>query len=160
MNSVKIGAFGPFFNSGSIIISDYHNEVLLIGVEHHWFTISTLETPFDSEHPVAGNRMFGIYNTAENPTKWTFYTMGVDRTWDWFDGLGNTGNYGFQKADELWQSVQQNIVSRINSGNELIKGEATFYSKRYHTSRPYWDEVKRFLKKQINFDQLKRELGC
>jgi len=35
--------------------------------------LSTVETPIDGDHPVAGNRRFGIYKTIENPNQWTFY---------------------------------------------------------------------------------------
>ncbi len=158
LNSIKIGLIPPLYNSGSIIISDYKSETRPDGYQHYWFTFSTLETPFDSEHPVAGNRKFGIYNTVQNPNEWTFYIMGVDRTWDLFFGLGNFRNFGFNKGDELWKSVQQNLISYINS--PTAGGESTFYSRRSYISRPSWEDVKRFLKKEISFTQLKISLGC
>lgn len=36
----------------------------------------------DFEHPVAGNRRFGIYSDPDRPGEFVFYTMGVDRIWD------------------------------------------------------------------------------
>jgi len=60
---------------------------------------------------------------------------------------------GFNKADELWKSVQQNLIAYINS--PTAGGEASFYSRRSYNSRPRWEDVKRFLKKEISFSQLK-----
>ncbi|MBS1571340.1 MAG: hypothetical protein JST62_02945 [Bacteroidetes bacterium] len=88
-------------NDGSVILSRYRNQIGTTGnYENHNFIFSTLNSPLDFRHPVAGNRRFGIYNTAERPDEWTFYTMGVDRTWDFYFELFE--ERGFDQADMLW----------------------------------------------------------
>ena len=82
--------------------------------------------------------------------------MGVDRTWDFYFELFE--ERGFDQADMLWKSIQQNLVSYVNS--PTAGGEATFYSRRSYISRPRWEDVKRFLKKEISFSKLKTALGC
>jgi hypothetical protein len=119
-------------NDGSVILSDYSNMVNTDGSQTHSFTFSTLETPFDLEHPVAGNRKFGIYSNPSNPNAFTFYTMGVDRTWDgWFKML-NLNNYGFEQADKLWLNIQENLIKFINA----MGGVASTFSQKSHISRP------------------------
>lgn len=156
LNEVRIpGPLGTF-NDGSIIISDYQHQVFQDGHENDWFTVSTVETPFDGEHPVAGNRRFGIYNTPNNLNQWTFYTMGVDRTWDFYDGIFNSLFGGFEKADALWSFVQNKVIEYCNSN----LGTAAFYSNHKNIARPKWDQVSKFLKKEISFQQLLVAMGC
>jgi hypothetical protein len=113
-------------NSGSIILSDYHHDNT-VNHESHYFKFSTLETPFDYEHPVAGNREFGIFSNAATLNQYTFYTMGVDRIWDWVTQVAQPGpNYGFDKADKLWTNVQQNLQNYINSNG----GSANLYAQQ------------------------------
>ena len=40
------------------------------------FTFSTMHTPNDGDHPVSGNRRFGIYNDPNGG--YTFYVGGLD----------------------------------------------------------------------------------
>ncbi len=69
-----------------------------------------METPLNFEHPVSGNRRFGIYSDPDHPGEFVFYTMEVDRIWD---GAFNFGDWlrelvvkktGFDDADNLWSS--------------------------------------------------------
>ncbi|MBS1495975.1 MAG: hypothetical protein JSU03_11010 [Bacteroidetes bacterium] len=142
-------------NSGDVILSDYqiNNNA---GIEQDKFKFSTLETPFDFEHPVAGNREFGIFNTQANPNQYTFYTMGVDRVWDWGAALENLFFNGFKHADELWYNIQSNMKKFINDNG----GNANFYNQKSYIARPNWDDVKDYLKKLIDFPTLKQRLGC
>lgn len=156
LNSVLISGPGRIYNSGSIILSDYHNNTNTNGSQSYWFTFSTLETPFDGEHPVAGNRRMGIYNTVAHPDEWTFFTMAVDRTWDFWDEFANNNVGGFAAADQLWTNVQENIIAFINARG----GGSSFYTIHKHIARPDWDDVKKYLKKEITFQQLKEALGC
>lgn len=72
---------------GSVIESGYtrYNSG---GYQTHSFTVSTMETPLDFEHLVAGNRRFGIYSDPEHSAKFVSFTIGVNR-------VGN-GNKSFQ----------------------------------------------------------------
>jgi hypothetical protein len=156
LNHIYIGGPSISSNNGSIILSDYHHDNT-INHESHYFKVSTLETPFDYEHPVAGNREFGIFSNAAAPNQYTFYTMGVDRVWDWITQvLQPSPNYGFNKADELWTNVQQNLKNYINSNG----GSANLYVQQKYVARPDWDLAKKYLLKQITYNQYKALLGC
>lgn len=65
------------FNDGSVILSRYRNQISInSNYENHNFMFSTLNSPLDFDHPVAGNREFGIYNTVDNLNRYFFYAMG------------------------------------------------------------------------------------
>ena len=140
---------------GSVIESGYtrYNSG---GYQTNYFTVSTMETPLDFEHPVAGNRRFGIYSDPDHPGEYVFYTMGVDRAWDWiFDG-GNEPFGGFKRADSLWSSLQAGMIQFIQDHS----GTASLYSSRNAIARPRWDDVEEYFKGNIDFPELKRRLGC
>ncbi len=143
-------------NDGSVILSDYQNQMNVDGSQSHSFVFSTLETPLDLEHPVAGNRKFGIYSNPSSPNSFTFYTMGVDRTWDGWFKLLNIRNFGFIQADKLWNNIQDNLVSFINTQG----GVASSYSPKEHISRPNYTDVEEYLKGNISIIVLKNRLGC
>ncbi|MEO9144145.1 MAG: hypothetical protein ABI237_01185 [Ginsengibacter sp.] len=144
-----------FKNDGSVILSDYFISNTT-GNAKSRFTFSTMETPLDFEHPVAGNRKFGIFKDPAGNGDFVFYTMGVDRTWDWLFTAGNKVLNGFKQADSLWSSMQQKMISFIKKNG----GDATFYSQKEYKARPYWDQVEEYLKGNIDFPELKRRLGC
>jgi len=141
-------------NSGSVILSDYQH--INTTTEQHYFKLSTLETPFDNEHPVAGNREFGLFNTSDSLSRYTFYTMGVDRTWDWSTEKMNQMFNGFGRADSLWTNVQKNLKDFINNNG----GVASYYAQPRYIARPKWSDVKDFLKGTIDMITLKQRLGC
>ena len=142
-------------NDGSVIISDYKDTTYTGGSHSIYFTVSTLETPFDYEHPVAGNRRFGVFNTPANPNTWTFYTMGVDRIWDVPSEIANSLFQGFETADLLWGNVLGNLQSFIDS-----TGNSQYYDQYKYVARPRWEQVEKYLRKEIDLQQLKTELGC
>ncbi len=147
-------------NDGTVMQTEYQQSYAPLSAnESHSFMFTTLQSPLDGAHPVAGNRRFGIYNTPSNPNEYTFYTMGVDRTWDWFDGFVNSslmGNNIFNGADALWNNMQEKMMLFINSHG----GQATPYAQRSYIARPKWDAVQQYLKKQISLQDLKTVLGC
>jgi hypothetical protein len=141
-------------NDGSVIISDYYSNNW--GSEKNRFKFSTIETPKDYEHPVAGNREFGIFQNPNGNGEFTFYTMGVDRTWDLYFNLGNYNNTGFKIADELWSGIQEEFIKFVKNNG----GDASYYSEKKIIARPNWNDVKDFLRGNISFDQLKQKSGC
>ncbi|MBL0145384.1 MAG: hypothetical protein IPP48_06130 [Chitinophagaceae bacterium] len=143
-------------DNGTVLLSDYE-QIINGATEKNRFKFTTMSSPLDHEHPVAGNREFGIYNTIANPNELTFYTMAVDRTWDIWNTLGEVTFNGFEQADALWLNVQENVKNYINS---QPGGNAQFYYKRSYGSRPQWDDVKDYLKGNISFETLKQRLGC
>jgi hypothetical protein len=147
-------------NDGSVIESDYYNNNTP-GSEKHRFTFTTMATPLDFSHPVAGNREFGVYRSTDplHPNEFVFYTMGVDRTSDWVFDLGNSMLNGFAKADKLWNSVQKNMINFINKPSS--GGQAQYYGPPASVkARPKWEDVKDYLKGLITWEILKQRLGC
>ena len=102
------------------------------------------------------NRRFGIYSDPDHPGEYVFYTMGVDRAWDWIFDRGNIVVKGFESADSLWTSFQNGMIQFIQNHS----GSATFYSNHNTIARPKWSDVEEYLKGIIDFTELKRRLGC
>ncbi|MGG9961875.1 hypothetical protein [Ferruginibacter sp. SUN106] len=151
-------------NDGSVVESDYFHNITN-GKQSHGFKFSTLKTPIDYNHPVAGNREFGIYKSTDvlHPNDYVFYTMGVDRISDEIFALGDWLNHklagnptGFEIADKLWRNMQTKFIQFVISQG----GQASFYSVPEIKARPKWNEVDQFLKGFQTWEQLKIKLGC
>jgi len=148
---------------GSIVHTGYTNRIDPgTNYQEHSFIYTTLYTGLDIAHPVSGNREFGIYSDQNNPGSYVFYTMGVDRItnslYQVMDEVISytTGSDGFDKADELWTDIQENMINFINSRG----GQASFYTRKNTIARPKWSDVSDFLKGLISIEQLKQRLGC
>ena len=64
---------------------------------------------------------------------------------------------GFSEADNLWRSMQDGMISFVNSHG----GNASRYGQTPEiTFRPSWFFMKEFLKGNITLQQLKEALGC
>lgn len=143
-------------NSGSVILSDYQN-IYNANSQQHYFKFTTIESPFDNEHPVAGNREWGLFNNAAGPVnRYTFYSMAVDRTWDWPSAVTNDLFGGFERADQLWSNMQENLINYVNQNG----GSAGYYAEKNYIARPKWEDIKDFLMGHISFETLKEKLGC
>jgi hypothetical protein len=142
-------------NDGSVIISDYQNSKLP-NAERHYFKFTTMETPLDFEHPVAGHREFGIFEDPRATGEYIFYTSAVDRTHDYIFEYGNRPLRGFENADKLWSNIQLNFANFINKGF----GVAEFNPSEIIIQRPNWEIVKEYLQGKITYEQLKKKLGC
>ena len=132
---------------GSVICSGYD------GIS---WTFSTINAMSDFAHPVSGNRKFGFLYGDNNSL--TFYTRGVDRATtfldDWVQEDGflwtDKGDL-FKGADELWSSLQENVVAYINQNG----GSATVVEPVI--ARPkYNGKIKQYFEGEIYLD----ELGC
>ncbi|WP_407478711.1 hypothetical protein [Elizabethkingia anophelis] len=104
---------GPGLDNGSVMTS-YHNG-------DKW-TFTTIDEPWNGEHPVSGNRDFGF--TKNTDGSYTFYTRGVDRLTAWEHQKAQDskllqffGGTPFQQADALWTSYQNKVSSFVNSNN-------------------------------------------
>jgi hypothetical protein len=151
--SASIGALVhiDLLADGTVIESDYRTSANAAS-----FKFSTMTSPYDGNHPVAGNREFGVYADQTRPNEFTFYIMGVDRTNDWMYGTMNSFDTGFYLADALWTSMQQQMINYINSHG----GQAGFYSNKHTIARPDWNAVKDYLQGDIDLQTLKQRLGC
>lgn len=139
-------------NDGTVVESAYHRSSSGAPYKAR-FTYSTISSPMDYNHPVSGNREFGIMANPNNDG-YTFYTMGVDRTTDWIFSWGNATGLGFDSADALWSNVQQKMVNYINNNG----GQA--YIQPPVKARPKWNQVERYLRGEISFTLLKKLSGC
>ncbi len=96
------------FERGSVVTSAYsktHTEYLWI--------FSSIYTPFDTDHPVSGNRQFGLRQDGDD---WIFYIRAADRATRFhYDLLGEQAV--FAGADTLWQEVSSNIALFANDEN-------------------------------------------
>jgi hypothetical protein len=144
-------------NDGTVIESDYN---ISGPPTNDSYTFSTMHSPLDAYHPVSGNRRFGIYRDQAGTQ--VFYIAGVDRISTNSIAFGNfLGSIfqmdGFKEADKLWRDIQANMVNFINThGGTANK----FSGLSDFTARPNWSDVEQFLKKQIDYAELKRRLGC
>lgn len=141
-NMLVIGGLGGLDNpdDGSVITSDFQDS---------YWVFSTLQTPGDLEHPVSGNRKFGF--TVNPDGTYTFYTRGIDRATGFLDNaMQETTGLLFSKADQLWQSFQQNLADYINAngGSAIVQPPVI--------ERPDWDKVERYLNGEISIE----EFGC
>lgn len=121
---VSIDIQGPL--NGSVITSSFTSD--------SW-TFSTLKDPWNSIHPVSGNREFGYVANADG--SYTFYTRGVDRITDPFTTLVQSlTGLAFGGSDDLWASFQEGISNYVNMhGGSASVNEPLKY-------RPSWSQVK------------------
>jgi hypothetical protein len=152
-NSLGVLLHIQLIDDGSVVESDYGH---IDGGSYimDQFKFSTIHSPLDGDHPVSGNRQFGIYSVTSTPGEYTFFTLGVDRATNLFDAIGSEFG-GFESADALWTNMQENFISFVNQ-----TGHAEFYTNHRSVARPKWDVVKDYLKGRINLDELKLRMGC
>jgi hypothetical protein len=130
-------------DNGSVIVTDYN--------ENHW-TVSTIRTPYDAQHPVSGNRTWG-YSQDENG--FHFFVTGADRLTTPIHDIANIiFNIPFSKADELWIGFQNNLTAFINAN----QGLAAVGSKI--TERPNYNAIKNYFDGKITIEQLKALKAC
>lgn len=104
-------------DDASVICSDYK--------ETSWI-FSTIQNPQDFQHPVSGNRQFGLkYENYE----YIFFTRGADRLTGVMDEqLGDPT--AFDQADKLWKSMLSKITEFVISHNGQVKSDRIF-SERF-----------------------------
>ena len=95
------------------------------------FVLSTVNTPADGDHPVSGNRAFGIVDNNDGSV--TFFTKAADRVKgsSYFDLLGKAQRAAtFRAGSTIWERLLDNI-SRAFSGknprNEIKHRRAVPY---------------------------------
>ena len=125
------------------------------------WTFTTIEVPYnlfvqgyDGEHPVSGNREFGI--EQNNDGSYTFYTRGVDRITTPFDsGIAQIfyGDNAFDDPDALWNSFKTGVHEFVEINGGYSQQPTDFDNS---ISRPNWDDVRNVLEgnKPIS------DLGC
>lgn len=128
----QIDIAGP--NNGDVITTFEYNldeNAAVYYDGYHWI-FTTIKGGINSDHPVSGNRKFGIFKSSDNC--WTFYTLGTDRLFPSKLGVGIQGAIaeliGFASADALWSCVMENV------GEYAESLEITVGSMGSETCRP------------------------
>ncbi|SUX48880.1 hypothetical protein [Chryseobacterium indoltheticum] len=95
-------------DNGTVVCSGF-------GAQAWIFT--TVKSPWDGEHPVSGNRLFGYY--VDSSGDMIIYTRGVDR----FTTKTHGGfqyaleNLGYTSAQAMWETMQQKVSAFVNGKN-------------------------------------------
>jgi RHS repeat-associated protein len=80
---------------------------------NNYWVFTPVGTIVDFEHPLAGQREFGLTNNGDG--SYTFYTRGVDMMWGVEDVLYNaTLSFFEDEARVLWNTVMNNVVNEVN----------------------------------------------
>ena len=140
-------------DNGTVIESNYYRS-FTSDPQKYRFVVSTMTSPLDNNHPVSGNREFGIFGNAS--TGYTFYTMAVDRTSDWIFTLINQIGVVFRGADSLWILMQKNMTNYINSHS----GIATINKPIIARLGPLNNVKNYLLTNKVTYQQLLAILGC
>jgi hypothetical protein len=132
-------------DNGSVVVDDHTNS--------HW-TVSTIKTPVDGNHPVTGNRQWG-YDTNSDGT-YTFYVTGADRITRPFGQLAQTVlSIPFDQADNLWKSYQSGVEAFINThGGSAVKDLTPT------TLRPDYQAIANYFNGTLTLAQFKANHGC
>jgi len=99
-------------------------------------------TSNDGYHPVSGNRRFGVHQDGQEIK---FFSRGVDRTSIALYSIANTGGYGFNQADSVWESFQDNVRNFLGDSAE-IKAPVTW--------RPRCSDIQDILNGDMDISEL------
>ena len=128
-------------DEGTVICSGYNSQAWIF---------TTVKSPWDGEHPVSGNRLFGYYMDGSDMY---IYTRGIDRftsTYSTPEVIRELENLGYSKASDMWKSMQtllSNFVNNNNGSSHAIQGVDYI---------PNYIFVKEYLKGQRSINSL----GC
>lgn len=125
--------------------------VVCTGFGAQAWIFTTVKSPWDGEHPVSGNRLFGYF--IDSSGNMVIYTRGVDR---FTTKVSNNAlqytieSFGYSEAKTMWETMQQKVSTFVNSKN----GSSTILPGIDYT--PNYIFVKDYIKgtKQLN------QLGC
>lgn len=122
--TIKMIAAGVMVDRGSIVLGEI--------AQDHW-TVSTLWTPQDFNHPVSGNRRWGFLFDGLGDLY--FFVRGADRCTTAIDDFAAATVFG--AADLLWRSLQVRFSAFVNA-NGGRASISTTQANRYD-----WDSVQR-----------------
>jgi hypothetical protein len=128
-------------DEGTVICSGYNSQAWIF---------TTVKSPWDGEHPVSGNRLFGYYMDGNDMY---IYTRGIDRftsTYSTPEVIRELENLGYSKASDMWKNMQtllSNFVNSNNGASQVIPGVDYV---------PNYIFVKEYLKGQRSLNSL----GC
>jgi len=131
--TINLNPDGIFPANGSVVTTDYS--------QTSW-TFSTVWTSDDGYHPVSGNRRFGYHQDGQEIK---FFSRGVDRTSIPLYSIANTVGGGFNKADSVWESFQDNVRNFLGDSAE-IKAPVTW--------RPRYSDIQDILNGDMDISEL------
>jgi len=142
------------YPTGSILhldMADHGSVIVTENTENHW-TVSTVRTPLDAQHPVSGNRSWGY---SYDNTGYHFYVTGADRlTSPVHDLFNSLTGIPFAKADDLWTSYQNKLSAFINANQGLASIGTSI------KERPNFASLKDYFDGKITIEQLKALKAC
>ncbi|KMQ68300.1 hypothetical protein ACM44_14670 [Chryseobacterium koreense CCUG 49689] len=139
---IHIPILGPTYNDGTVITSGFGSQAWIF---------TTVDIPWDNQHPVSGNRLFGYF--PDNNGGMTIYIRGVDRFTFNFLNYSSTWiseSIGFDNADSLWESFQTKMFNFVkdNHGTSEIVPKTVY--------RPSWIKIRNYMKGKESLNSL----GC
>lgn len=113
----------PLGSLVTIKIPADNGTVVCSGFGPQAWIFTTVKSPWDGEHPVSGNRLFGYF--IDGSGNMVIYTRGVDR---FTTKVSNNAlqytveSFGYSEAQKMWKTMQQKLSSFVNnnSGNSSI----------------------------------------
>ncbi|PQA58356.1 hypothetical protein [Siphonobacter curvatus] len=139
----------------SIAIPGDYGSVITTGFSPGGFgsagwTFSTIHDPWNGDHPVSGNRYFGVY---EQGSGYVVFTQGADRITNylgslmgWATNAANGTEFQFTQSDILWKSFQSKISQFANTHGTSSQIRA---AKQY---TPNWNKIKEALQSNKSLD--------
>ena len=95
------------------------SELIATPTSHKW-RFATVHTTNTENHPVSGNREFGL---EKNGADWLFITSAADRPTGILDRMG--GELVFKGADLLWKSLQLRVIKfTVEMGGHATMGNS------------------------------------
>ena len=111
--------------------------VMATDVQEYSWIFTTVQNPHDGQHPVSGNRQFGIEFNEDGSI--SFFTRAADRVTGDLDRLFGE-NVVFKGGEKIWEGLQKNIANFVNKNGGKAK------VNKPEVNRPKWKDVKNEIK--------------
>lgn len=123
VGAVMSFTLAPVIEKGSVVVSCFDKKS---------FVFSTVNTDKDGDHPVSGNRVFGI--NANSDGSWTLFTKAADRIKD--NVIHNVIGHEtiFKQGHDVWLGLLSNIedhYKHLHPRNNTINSNRYEYDRRF-----------------------------
>jgi hypothetical protein len=118
------------------------------------FTFTTVNSPEDGNHPVSGNRTFGIQTNSDGT--YTFFISGVDRATTPLLNAAAAA-VGWDDAKDLWTDVMNNVITYVNNNSGLA---GNFDPSPDFAQQTTYTNIQNFLSGAESASELLENLGC
>ena len=142
-------------NDGTVVESRYvQDQTNPNGTVTSSFTYTTVNSPLDGDHPVSGNRTFGIQTDPVNGG-YTFYISGVDRATNPAFNLGAALG-GWDDANTLWTTAITQMMHFVTDNG----GSAGTYTNGEFADQMDYTNAQGYLNGSQSASEWKASLGC